>query len=521
MTDEPRDPLDPRPVDPAAPQDADTQAGLAAGAAAEIAAPADALDADEVRRRAAGGAATLGVRNVVIVILGLAGNLALARLLAPRDFGLVALGTTLLIVGRLLSDGGVGLALIGRERPPERRELEAVLGVQLVGSVVFVAVGFALAVPFGEDGLVPAVMLLALPLTTFRTPPAIVLERQLAFRVIGTSDAAEAATNYAWAVLLVALGAGVWGLATAAIARSLVGAVLMISLGPLGFVVPRPSLSIVRPILGFGVRVQAVSLVLLARDQGLNVGIAAIAGVATLGIWSLAWRILQLPLLVFTSMSRVTYPAMARLGGNPDAQRGALERGVGVVAIATVVITVGMTAGAPSLVPVLLGDRWGAVPGVLVWSAIGLSLSAPMASASIGYLLATGQAQAVLIGAAASGTAWVAVGLALLEPVGIEAIGLGWIAAAAVEIVLIGGAAARRTGARLLKNLLAPVAVGGVAGACGWAIASAGEPSVLAGAGGVLAAEALLLAGLLLVLPSLTRESARMLRLAAAQVGVR
>lgn len=54
----------------------------------------DPLTAEEVKTRAAGGALTLGARNVVVFAIGLAGNLVLARLLLPRDLGLVALGTT-------------------------------------------------------------------------------------------------------------------------------------------------------------------------------------------------------------------------------------------------------------------------------------------------------------------------------------------------------------------------------------------------------------------------------------------
>src|SRR6266545_1227185 len=99
--------------------------------AAQVAGPHEHLTIEEVKDRAAGGTVTLGARSVVIFGLGLVGNLVLARLLVPRDFGLVALGTTLITVARLLSEAGIGAALIGRAEPPERDELEGVLGVQL------------------------------------------------------------------------------------------------------------------------------------------------------------------------------------------------------------------------------------------------------------------------------------------------------------------------------------------------------------------------------------------------------
>ena len=68
-----------------------------------------------------------------------------------------------------------------------------------------------------------------------------------------------------------------------------------------------------RPLLRFGVRFQAAIGVGVARDQVLNAGIAAIGGLGTLGVWALAFRVMQVPLLLFTTLYRVSYPAMAKL----------------------------------------------------------------------------------------------------------------------------------------------------------------------------------------------------------------
>ena len=82
--------------------------------------PGERLALDDVRGRAASGAALLGARGALIYALGIVANLALARLLVPRDFGLVALGTVLVVLGTYLAIGGLGAALIRREQSPER-----------------------------------------------------------------------------------------------------------------------------------------------------------------------------------------------------------------------------------------------------------------------------------------------------------------------------------------------------------------------------------------------------------------
>ncbi|MEA2309544.1 MAG: hypothetical protein QOI65_1830, partial [Thermoleophilaceae bacterium] len=269
------------------------------------------LGREEVRDRAAGGAAVLGVRGAITFALGIGANIALARLLVPRDFGVVALGSVLLVVGTYLVDGGLGAVLIRRERPPERIELEAVVGLLFLVAADIAALGAAAAVSFGRDGLVIATMLVSLPIWSARIPAAIVLERQIQYRPIAFVDLVEAVAYYAWALVAVAVGFGVWGLATAVIARAVVGVVAMNRVGPVGFVRPRWSWRHVRPLVPFGAKLQATALVAMARDQGLNVGVAGIAGVATLGVWSLAYRILQVPTLIVTTATRVSFPAMS------------------------------------------------------------------------------------------------------------------------------------------------------------------------------------------------------------------
>ena len=485
-------------------------AEAAAEATTEVV-PGDLLDADEVRRRAAGGAAALGVRNVVLLAAGLVANLVLARLLVPSDFGYVALGQTLALVGSYLASGGLGIALIGRREAPSRRELEVLMGVQLAAATALAAVFAAGAIPFGRGGAIVALILVSLPFSTLRVPQAIVLERELSFRTIATVDVIELLAQYIWAVGTVALGAGVWGLASAVVVRALAGSVAMIRLGPLGLLRPRLGWSEVRPLLGFGVRFQAAAGVGVARDQVLNAGIAAIGGISTLGVWALAFRFMQVPLLLFTTLYRVSYPAMAKLLAAGRDPRPAIERGAGVTAVATAVIVVGIAAGAPALVPALLGDRWDDVPAILGLGGIALMLSCPVAAATVGWLYAADDPGTVLRAFIAHSVIWIAVTLALLSPVGPAAIGIGWVAGAFGDSGLLARAAAARAGARLGRVLAVPFAVTLVAGGAGWALSTTSD-TVAAGVAGLLVGEVVLLAGLFVLANPHLREAVGLAR---------
>ena len=284
----------------------------------------DAISVDEAGRRAVGGAALMIARGGLILGLGLGANIALARILAPRDFGLVALGTVLLLFGSFLAEGGLGAGLIRRPEPPTRRELEAVSGAQLGLTSLVVLCAVLVAIPVGRDGLVVAAMVAALPILMLKVPAVVLLERRLDYRVIATTDIVEAVAFYVWALVTVALGAGVWGFATAAIARAVAGAITVNRLGPIGVVRPRWAWREIRPLIGFAARLQGTVVIGLLRDQALNVGIALIAGVATLGVWNLAWRVLQIPFMTFGTLTRIGLPAMARLLNAGEDPRPAL-----------------------------------------------------------------------------------------------------------------------------------------------------------------------------------------------------
>jgi O-antigen/teichoic acid export membrane protein len=484
---------------------ADRERELAAAQATAEVAPADVLDAGEVRRRAVSGAAALGVRNVVLLAAGVVANLVLARLLTPRDFGLVALGQTLVLVGGYLSSGGIGIALVGRREPPTLPELQAVFGIQLAMASAL-AVVFALgAIPFGRNGAVVALMLATLPLSTLRLPQAIALERELSFRTIATVDVIELLAQYTFALAAVAAGAGVWGLAAAVVVRGVAGAIAMVRLSDLGWVRPRLAWSETRPLLGFGARFQAAAGIGVARDQALNAGIAAIAGISTLGVWALAFRVMQVPLMLYSTLYRVSYPAMAKLLAAGRDPGPAIERGIRLTGVSIAAIVVGIAAGAPALVPALLGDRWDHVPPILALGGVALLVSCPISAATVGWLYAADDPGTVVRAFAVHAAAWLLVGLALLEPVGPAAIGIGWVAGAIGDATVLGRAAARRTGARVLQSLAVPTGLALVAGGAGWALSSTSE-TVAAGVGGLLAGQAILLAGLLLLARPLLGE---------------
>ena len=380
----------------------------------------------------------------------------------------------------------------------------AQIGITLV--LTLVCAGVAAIV--GGDALVVAAMVATLPITILKVPSIILLERDLSYRPIATADLLEAFSFYTVTLATVALGMGVWGFAVGMLVRAVTGTTTMAILGPVGLVRPRWSWPDLRPLLRFGAKFQAVVVTNMARDQGLNVGVAIVAGVSTLGVWNLAWRVLQVPFMVFSTVCRIAFPTMSRLVGAGQDPKPVIERGTAALAVATGGMMVALIGFAPAL-PVLLGHGWGSVPAVLLWAGLGMICSLPVFLASYGYLWATDAGGTVLAVVVAGAVVWLTVALSLVSSVGAPAVGIGWCASALTQLAILVPRITARSGADVAASIAVPTPAAIAAGVGGWLLADATGGSIASGVAGLAAGELALFAVLFL----LDREAVRDTRL--------
>jgi O-antigen/teichoic acid export membrane protein len=426
------------------------------------------LSSAEVKRRAVSGAAIDGVRGLGLRAVALIGTAFLARMLSPEAFGLTAIGTTVLGFGSFLSDGGIATALIRRSEAPSRRDLRAFLAFQLILTVVLASVIAVVMVPFGELGAITALMMLSLPLGAFRVPSTIMLERRLNYRTFAFIDAIETACYYAWSLATVSVGWGVWGLASGAVIRTLVGTVAMLIVFAPGRLTPSPSWQAIRPMLGFGFKFQAAGFVQMLRDQGINLAIAAFGGVAELGLWNVAFKFLQIPILLFSSLWRVSFPGMSRLVNAREEMSHTIERVIALVAVAAGLMLAPLAASASDVIPVLLGGRWSGAASAIPPASLNLLIAAPVSVALAGYLWAVGEAGAVFRSTWLQIPATLAVLFVLLPVIGVSAVGVSWIAAGIIEVVVF-LRAARKHVEIAVASRVAPPSIAAVTGALvGW-----------------------------------------------------
>ena len=429
------------------------------------------LSTIDISRRAASGAALLTAKGAFGQVLGLISAIVVSRLLVPDQLGLYAIAATVSAFVLVLS-GGVGMAgaLIRRPTAPEHADLRAYVALQLGVTSLLVVVVALLTLPFGLVGQLTLVMVVGAPISAFRGAGAVVLERQLLYKRIATAETAETIAYYAWTIVTVVIGWGLWGLATATLLRSIVGTVFIVALSPTGIVWPRFDPRRIRAMLGLGLRVQAVELVISLRDQVLVLGAAVVGSVSIVAYWGLVLRVLQAPGMLLWTLVRVSFPAMSRArsaGGDPARM---LPRVLPVATILAGMLLAPLAGSAPALVPLLFGQGWTPAVDALWLACLAVVIHTPLMIAGQSYLWTSGDAKTPLRAVITDAVVCVAVGLPLVSILGVLGLAVAGVVAAVIHTAILAHAVDRKTQVHVFRHIgtpvLAWVAAAGVAWGC-------------------------------------------------------
>ncbi len=222
------------------------------------------------------------------------------------------------------------------------------------------------------------------------------------------------------------------------------------------------------------------------RDLGTNAAIAILAGVSALGVWSVAFRILQIPLVFLSSLWRVSFPAMSKLVAARENVSETIERALGVTAVVSGLILAPLVAATPAWVPALLGSQWTDAVAVIPPASLHLMVIGPISVAVMGYLFAVGDASAVLRSTLVGFPLMFAVMIPLLMVIGVPAVGYGWLAWGIGEGTVLVLSARKHIQFRIRPSLMRPTIFAVAGASLGWLVASKVGTTVVGGLAGAL-----------------------------------
>lgn len=296
--------------------------------------------------------------------LSLGVGVLLARLVPPKDFGLLAMAFIFTGLAGLFSTLGLGPTVIQRRSLTDRHirvafTFSVLLGASVSGLLVLLAPFSTVLLPNARLPSVLRVVALQFTIVGFGTVAGALLRRRLDFRSIFWIGTTSYVFGYALvATSLALMGFGVWSLVAGSLAQAFLQTplVLVAARHPM-----RPLLRgrEMRELAGTGLGFSLNGLVNYAARKGDYFVVGRWLGDGPLGLYTRAYQLMMLPHEHFGQVVRsVLFPAFAEIQEDRDRLGRAYLMSVQITTIVAAPVLAGMLVAAPHMVVGLYGARW-------------------------------------------------------------------------------------------------------------------------------------------------------------------
>jgi lipopolysaccharide exporter len=296
--------------------------------------------------------------------------LVLSRILAPHDFGLIAIATITIAAFDVLTRTGFDDALI-QKRGDIEAYVHTAFGIQIMRGALLAALIFLTAPYVGnffeEPQAIPVIAMLALVqlLGGMRSPGLTLLQRDLNFRIQSLCLASGDAIRIVITIVLAFEMRSVWAIVIGAIIGE-------VSIVVFSYLVNsyRPKLVFsfekAKELVRYGFWLFLSGIVGYLSLQADKVAVGKLLNADELGIYYMAYRIANLITIeVVTSFGKALKPAYAALQSDPERLRIAFEKSLSVVTAFILPTGIFLILTADLIVPVLLGAKWNAIIPIL------------------------------------------------------------------------------------------------------------------------------------------------------------
>jgi len=312
------------------------------------------------------------------LFLQLIAVLVLARILTPRDFGIVSAALVVVGFSATFSRLGVGPAVVQRPTLTHRHLTTgftlSILSGALMGTLIFAA-----APLIADFFLIPELTLVVRALSfkflleAASVMPESLLQRELMFKKLSTVELVAFAVGFAGTgVTLAFLGAGLWALTLAYLGQALVRSIILIIIKPHPM---RPEFHYreFKDLIYFGGGFTAARIGNYIGIQGDKMVVGRWLGAEALGVYGRAYQLMVAPANDLGQvMDNVLFPAMAQVQEHQERLRTGFRRGIAAVALLMLPLGVLCFVLAPEIIDLLLGPAWAAAVEPFRYFALGL-----------------------------------------------------------------------------------------------------------------------------------------------------
>jgi PST family polysaccharide transporter len=342
------------------------------------------LQSDLKGRSVRGGAITL-VAQIIRFLLSTAGTMVLARLLAPSDYGLVAMVSPITGFVAMFRDMGLSAATVQREHI-KHEQISTLFWITLGLSVMSAAIAIILAPVIGWFYHDSRVIWITIASACVFIPSGIsaqhvaLLNRQMRFRSIAVIDIMALAVALLTGIVGALCGMHFWALIAMNYGSSITYVVM-------GWVLTgwRPGKPVrhsgVRSMLKFGGNLTTYNIAgYLSRNLD-NVLVGRYCGDVALGLYSRAYNLLMLQFnQIVIPLSSVAVPAMTRLQSEPTRLARYYLKALNICALLTFPFVVLLIIVHREVILLVLGPNWIEVAPIFEMLAISAAIQPALSS---------------------------------------------------------------------------------------------------------------------------------------------
>ncbi len=394
---------------------------------------------EELRDRVARGVAWSLAEKAGSMLLQMGVSILVARMLAPEDYGVMALLTVFATLSLVVVDSGFSQTLI-RSREPSPSDYRSVFRFNLTVATllygVMVALSPLLAAFFDQPVLtrIAPVLFLLLPLNALCVIQQAIYTRRFRFDTLSKVVFASSAVSGGVAVAMAWSGCGVWSLVGQRLAAMGVKAALLWMLSdwrPAG----RYDGRALRAMAPYSLRLLATDLISTLYNNISQLFVGKMYSAEMLGFFNQGQKLKDLPVTAtIQSVQNVSFPALSKIREEPAKFAEGYRQLLLMVAFVVSPVMLGMVAVAEDLFALFLGEKW--MPTVPYFEILSLSgLFMPLAMVPCNVLKARSDGSVIVRLEVVKKSIQTLI-LAVSIPCGVRAIAWGVVAMAFCELAL-------------------------------------------------------------------------------------
>lgn len=306
-------------------------------------------------------------------LIGLLSVAILARLLAPEDYGIVAMAFILLALIDSFTELGTAMVVI-REQDLSSADLDTAWTIRILQGFLVAAALVGLANPaaiyFNEPRLPDVIFVCALSvvLGSFENVGVTLIRKELDFAKDFRYQIVMKLVMVAMTIILALKLKNYWALVLAQPVSAVMGVFISYRFHPYR---PRFSLASYRRFLGFSVNVVLSNLAMFLSNKADTFIVGGFGDAAHMGIYNVAGEFSSMPCRELTiSVGRAMFPTLAKVQNDITEFQAMFFRVLGSVIVIAVPMGLGIWVVAPDLVAVVLGPKWEAAASLMRYLAI-------------------------------------------------------------------------------------------------------------------------------------------------------